>query len=266
MAELNLGQQIGKIIQATRLEHRWSQETLSDRLGVSQSAIARLESGQLRYVDVGLVTRAFRELGIRSSFDSNTLGLAGRREQRDDVHALCEGYVSRRLRLLGWDTRLEVEVGAGRWRGWIDLLAFRHRDRSLLLCEVKSGLENMGRLQRTLAWYEREAWAAARAIGWRPATSRTALLVLASDDNDDRLTRNAAILADEFSSGPADLGAWVGADGSPPSGRSIALIDPSSRRAAWLIASRSQGRRTPAPYRDYVDAAKRLRTGRPRSR
>jgi transcriptional regulator with XRE-family HTH domain len=259
MPEADLGRQIGWILRATRVEHDWSQETLSDRLGVSQSTIARLESAQLRYVDLALVTRAFHELGIRSSFDANTIGLAGRREQRDVVHSVCEGYASRRLGLAGWDARLEVEVGTGRWRGWIDLLAFRHRDRALLIGEVKSALEDIGRLQRTLSWYEREAWRAARSIGWRPAVSRTALFVLASDENDERLIRNGAVIADEFSAGATELGAWIGGEGAVPSGRSIALIDPNSRRAAWLIASRSQGRRTPVPYRDYADAAERLK-------
>jgi hypothetical protein len=41
-------------------------------------------------------------------------------------------------------------------------------------------------------------------------------------------------------------------------GRGLALIDPSSRRRAWLIRTRLDGRRSPAPFADYADAARRL--------
>jgi hypothetical protein len=41
-------------------------------------------------------------------------------------------------------------------------------------------------------------------------------------------------------------------------GRGLALIDPTSRRRDWLLPSRSDGRRTRAPYMDYADAARRL--------
>ena len=41
-------------------------------------------------------------------------------------------------------------------------------------------------------------------------------------------------------------------------GRGLALIDPSSRRADWLIPTSLDGRRSPAAYRDYADAARRM--------
>ena len=77
-------------------------------------------------------------------FDGRTLGLAGRREQNDLVHAACAGYVARRLGRAGWHVLLEVEVGDGRGRGWIDLLAFRESDRSLLIVEVKTEIIDVG--------------------------------------------------------------------------------------------------------------------------
>jgi hypothetical protein len=45
------------------------------------------------------------------------------------------------------------------------------------------------------------------------------------------------------------------------------MIDPRSRRANWLVATTVDGRRTPASYRDYRDAAELLATRmqRPRS-
>jgi hypothetical protein len=38
-----------------------------------------------------------------------------------------------------------------------------------------------------------------------------------------------------------------------PPGRALAMIDPFSRRAVWLRPLRVDGRRSPAPFRDYAD-------------
>ena len=58
------------------------------------------------------------------------------------MHARCIAYVARRLRACGWDVRFEVEVGTGRYRGWIDLLALRGT--TMLCVEVKTELDDMG--------------------------------------------------------------------------------------------------------------------------
>ncbi len=47
-------------------------------------------------------------------------------------------------------------------------MAFDPRTRTLAVIEIKTQLDDLGQIERTLAWYEREAWAAARRLGWRP--------------------------------------------------------------------------------------------------
>jgi hypothetical protein len=56
------------------------------------------------------------------------------------------------------------------------------------------------------------------------------------------------------------LGVANGLATGPMSGRGLALCDPASRRREWLIRTRLDGRRSELPYRDYADAARRLRT------
>jgi transcriptional regulator with XRE-family HTH domain len=248
---------IGTVIAGARREHRWGQRELARRLSVSQSAVARLEAGRLRVIDVDLATRAFRELGIRPLVDSDMLGLASRREQADVVHARCLGVIARRLRSAGWESRIEVEVGSGRTRGWIDLLSFRGRDGALLVTEFKSLVRDVGAIQRTCGWYAREAWTAARQVGWRPRQASVALILLASAENDAALIANRSLLRTTFPGGAAEVSAWI-EDSGPAPPWAIAMIDPRSRRSRWLIGTRSDGRRTPAPYLDYADAARRL--------
>jgi transcriptional regulator with XRE-family HTH domain len=255
--DLHLGRQIGDIVREARLECGWSQREMARRLVVPQSAIARLESGRREHLDVSLASTALELLGVRLSFDSRTLGLAGRREQRDRVHAACASSTQRRLGVFGWDSGVEVEVGDGRGRGWIDLLAYRPADRALLLVEVRTELIDVGGILRTVDWYQRAAWAAARQRGWRPRQQSTLLVVLDTVENDARIRANAALLGNAFPDRGAAAMTLVRAPFAPAI-RAVGQVDPRSRRSAWLRSSRLQGRRSPSAYLDYRDAARRI--------
>jgi hypothetical protein len=220
--------------------------------------ISRLETARTDCIDAELASRAMTTLGIRVTFDGRTLGLAGRREQRDVVHAACSAYVARRLREAGWEVAVEVEVGDGRSRGWIDILAYRASDRTLLVIEIKTEVHDAGSLLRTVGWYRREAWTAGRRLGWRPARLAAGLILLASAANDESVRRQLGLLSEAFPGGAPEFARLVEAPaGTIPSG-AIAMIDPRSRRAEWLRSTRPHGRRAAAPYATYRDAAERL--------
>lgn len=123
-----------------------------------------------------MVERTLPALGLRAALDIDDLALQDRRRQRDGLHARLNGYVARRLTRLGWATATEVMVGRTAPRGWIDLVAFRDADRSMLVEETKCDLPDMGALQRRLAFYAREASSVAGDLGWRPA--RVAVLAV----------------------------------------------------------------------------------------
>lgn len=254
-ASTSVGLLIADAIRTVRVGFGWSQRELASRLGTNQSAIARLENSHAPSLDLGLASQAIELLGIRPAWDVQLPGLRDRRDQRDLVHAACCGYLGRRLADLGWDVRHEVEVGSGRARGWIDLLAYRSRDRAIYCPEVKSELHDIGAVQRTLTWYEREAWDAARRFGWQPKRLSSGLVILATDDVDVAIARNAGILRQAFTGRSAATLAWLRdpAEALPP--RSIVLIDPRSRRRDFLRPTRLEGRRSPPPYRGYAHAA-----------
>jgi transcriptional regulator with XRE-family HTH domain len=254
-----IGVQIARVVRDVRVGFGWSQRELARRAGCSQSMIARLESGDARHLDLALADRVIRELGVRPSFDARLPGLADRRRQQDRVHARCCGYVGRHLSALGWEVRHEVEVGGGRGRGWIDLLAFRPADGGLFCPEMKTELHDAGAIQRTLAWYERESWAAARAIGWRPKRLGSALVLLCTAECDERVADNRVLLSQAFPANASALMDWLREPSAPLPPRAVAMVDPRSRRRDWLRSTRRDGRRTAAPYRDYADAAARLR-------
>jgi hypothetical protein len=83
-------------------------------------------------------------------------------------------------------------------------------------------------------------------VGW--------VLALATTSIDEVLRRNRSVVARAFPGRARDMRLIAIDSEADPAARGIALIDPRSRRRAWLISSAMDGRRTPAPYRDAAEA------------
>jgi DNA-binding XRE family transcriptional regulator len=245
----------------TRTDLDITQRELAASVGVSRAHIAAIETGRAN-PSLELVSRIGAALGLELELIGRRQVVIGRANHRDLVHARCSGYVDRRLRTAGWLTRREVEVVHGRSHGWVDLLAFDPRTRTLLIVEVKTSIEDVGAIERQLGWYERSAGTLAQRFGWMPRTVRAWLLVLASAEVDATITAQRDVIRQAFPLRAVSMRATLaGTEITVPAGRGLALIDPSSRRRDWLIACRSDGRRTPLPYRDHRHAAERLGGG-----
>jgi transcriptional regulator with XRE-family HTH domain len=230
-----------------------SKAELAASIGVSATYVDQIERGRANPT-VDVVDRLITALGLQLMFRPPIV--IGDERQRDLVHARCSGYVSRRLQALGWQTAREVEITHSRSHGWIDLLAYDVRSRTLLVIEIKTMLDDVGATERQIGWYEREARAIARQRGWAPRRVVTWLLILATDEVDARLRANRLLIDQVFPVRATDMtNRLLDADGPWADGRGLALIDPSSRRRDWLIRCRIDGRRSSAPYRDYRDAA-----------
>jgi transcriptional regulator with XRE-family HTH domain len=232
-----------------------TQAQLAAAAGISRSMVAGIETERVNPT-LDVVMRIGNALGLERE-------LIGTRPVVIDprpsgvVHSRCSGSVDRRLRSSGWLTRREVEIVHARSHGWIDILAFHPGRRTLIIVEIKTRLDDLGLAERQLAWYERSAREVAARFGWKPVIIATWLLLLHTDEVDDAIRRERATLAVGFPARAGDMRAML--LGTPHAGkRGVALIDPSSRRADWLIPTRSDGRRSPAPYRDYADAARRM--------
>ena len=217
-------------------------------VGVSPGYLAAIETGAANPT-LKVVERVGDALGLELRIVGSPPTLLGER-QRELVHARCSGYVDRRLRSDGWLTLREVEVVHGRSHGWIDLLAFDPRTGRLVVVEIKTRIDDMGAIERHVGWYRRMAVPIARRDGWAVRETTAWLLLLASDEVDTSIAANRDVLRYAFPArGPAVL------EGITPG---LALIDPSSRRRVWVIRPRIDGRRTAAPYRDAIDAARRF--------
>ncbi len=243
---------------ATRIGLAMTQRELGGRAGVTRGYIAKIEGGRAN-PSLNVVTRISRALGMDADLIIRPPLIVGGRQQRDAIHARRSGYLDRRLKSAGLLTAREVEIAHARSHGWIDLLAFEPKSSTLLIIEIKTRIDDLGSIERQVGWYERAGPGVAHGLGWDSVLVRTWLINLASDQVEATLRANRLILDAAFPARARDANAWLTTRGRPPAGRVLALVDPASRRREWLIHTRADGRRSAAPYRDYLDAASRTR-------
>jgi transcriptional regulator with XRE-family HTH domain len=239
---------------STRLDLDITQQQLADSIGVSRAYVARLEGGRAN-PSLEVVDRIGTALGIDFELTGRSPIVWGGRGASDAVHARCSAYAHRRLLADGLMVAREVQIRDGRGVGWIDLLACDPRTGRLLIVEVKTSIDDIGRLERQVGWYERLAIAAARDRGWTPRWTSTWVLLLATTQNDATVTAHADLFRHAFPLRAASMRAGA-TDGPADGGRGIALIDPARRRRDWLIALHADGRRSPLPYPDRAAAGR----------
>ena len=257
------GPQIADVVREARELIGWTQRELAERARTSHTTIWRLEHASSNHLDLAAIERVLSALGVRATLQMDARHLEDRRRQQDGVHARLTGFVARRLERVGWLTRTEVPIGDGVPRGWIDLLAFRQADAALVVEESKSDIVDMGGLQRSVAFYEREASAAARALGWRPRHVVVVVVVLDSVAVARRLIENRDIARRAFPERADELGSWIDDPAATrPRGWAMAMADPASRRSRWLLPTPLHSTRRTLAYANYADAAARLRARR----
>ena len=232
-----------------------TQAELAVAVGVSRAHIASIESGRAN-PSLDLAWSIAERLGVDLQLLTPPPLVLDRRRS-DLVHARCSAYVERRMHAAGWLTAREVEVMEGRTHGWIDLLAFHPSSKLLVVVEIKTQLLDIGAAERQIAWYEREARAVARRRGWQPRRVCAWLVLLASEEVEAAISIHRQLLRRSFPDRAPGMRRVV-VNESAAAERGLALIDPTSRRRDWLIGTRSDGRRSSSPYRDYADAARRL--------
>lgn len=259
LGESSAAPEIARSILDARRLVGWSQAELASRADASQAALSRLETGSTVRLDLDAAGRFLAALGMTAELTIRDRHLGDRERQADAVHSVISGFVARRLERSRWQPVLEAQVGHPVPRGWIDLIAFREVDRSLLVEETKSDIPDMGGLQRSVSFYQSMAWEVARGLGWNPTKIAVLVVVLDSESVAQRLVDNREVVTRAFPERIGDVAAWL-SDPNGPAPRRWALgaCDPASKERAWLRPTMLGARRRPPPYSDYADAASRL--------
>ncbi len=259
LGEPGTAQDLARVILDARRLVGWSQTELASRAGASQAALSRLKTGRNARLDMDATGRFLAALGMTCDLTIRDLHLRDRERQVDAVHSVMNGFIARRLQRWCWLSVLEAQIGDIMPRGWIDLVAYREADRSLLVEETKSDIPDMGGLQRSVSFYQSMAWEVARGLNWKP--TRIAVLVVALDSETvaRRLSENREVVRRVFPERVGEFAAWLSDSAKPfPRRWGLGTCDPASRERTWLRPTTLGARRRPPAYRDYAEAAARL--------
>jgi transcriptional regulator with XRE-family HTH domain len=186
---------LGTVIRLVRQRRGWRQKDLSDRSGVSQSAISRMERGHFGPQSIDSVRKVAAALEIRVDLvprwragDLDRLLNAG--------HSTLHESVARMFRdeLPAWVLAPEVSFAIYSERGVIDIFAWHPGRRALLVIELKTDVVDMNELIGTFDRKRRLAPQVARDRGWDPLTVSAWLIVSSSRTNRRRVEAHEAML------------------------------------------------------------------------
>ena len=199
---------IGLSLRALRIRRRLTQADLAARIGLSRSALARIERGEVERVTVRTLARVASALGASVSVRILWHGEALDR-LLDAAHADLTDLVLRLLRDSGWEVATEVSFNIRGERGVIDVLAFHPATGTLLVIEIKSVVPDLQAMLGTLDRKVRVATDLARQRGWR-ASSVSRLLVFPDDRTARRrVERHAAIFSAALPARTAAVRRWL---------------------------------------------------------
>ena len=158
---------LGTVVRLIRQARGWRQEDLSDKSGVSQSAVSRIERGQIGSRSVDSVRAVAAALDIR--VDLVPRWRAGDLDRLlNGAHSALHESVARAFRdeLPAWILAPEVSFAIYGERGVIDILAWHPGRRALLVIELKTDLADMNELLSTFGRKRRLAAKVAAGQGW----------------------------------------------------------------------------------------------------
>ena len=243
---------LGTVIRLVRQARGWRQDDLSEKSGVSQSAISRIERGQIGPQSVDSVRAVAAALDIRVDLVPRWRGgdldrLLNRR------HSALHESVARIFRdeLPSWMLAPEVSFAIYAERGVIDILAWHPGRRALLVIELKTDLADMNELLGALDRKRRLAIQIAAGRGWDPVTISAWLIVNESRTSRRRVAAHEAMLKSALPDDRRTIRRWL----RDPVGRVAAL-------SFWTDTRGLAGRRAAKPIRRVrVAPARALKRG-----
>jgi transcriptional regulator with XRE-family HTH domain len=156
---------LGHAFRALRIRRRWRQEDLALTVGISRSAISRIERGRIGPMTLSKLRRVSEaldaELDVRLRWNGEGLD-----RLLDQAHAGIVEILVERLQAAGWEVDVETSFAIGGERGSIDVVACFPELGMVMVVEVKSVVPDS---QATIHGLDRKARLApqiARSRGW----------------------------------------------------------------------------------------------------
>jgi transcriptional regulator with XRE-family HTH domain len=258
--------EVGGTVHEQRMHRRWTLDALADRAGLSRAHVQGIEAGSPASLEA--YARLATALGLRPDFalsDPNVR--SGIRPAGEDlVHAAMGELEARVLRRPGVVIAMDEPYQHFQFAGRADVVAWNVEHRALLHIENRTQFPNV---QEALGSYTAKRHylpgVLARRLdlgnrGWASVTHAIVALWSAEVLHVLRLRRETFAAACPDS--PAPLVAWwAGTPAGLPerSTSSLVLLDPASTRTRSQLLPMESAMTARPRYRDYADAAVRLR-------
>jgi transcriptional regulator with XRE-family HTH domain len=201
--------QAGFVFRAVRVHLRLRQEDVSQRAGVPQSVVSRIERGHLATLRLGQLQAVAAVLEIRLDLVPSWRGGDLPRLVNARHSALHECLADRFARAPGWESAAEVSYSIWGERGVIDRLAFHAGRGMLAVFEIKADLSDSAGLVGQVDRYRRLAPEIARSRGWASARVSCWAVVADTDTNRRRLAAHRELLRGAFPADGRALGEWL---------------------------------------------------------
>jgi transcriptional regulator with XRE-family HTH domain len=186
---------IGTVFRSARQARRWRQKDLEAKSGVSQSAISRIECGQIGPQSIDSLRAVGGALDIRIDILPRWHG-GDLDRLLNSAHSQLHESVARWFRdtLPEWVLAPEVSFSIYGERGVIDILAWHPGRRALLVIELKTDIVDVNELVGTFDRKRRLAARVAKERGWDALTVSAWLIVSESRTSRRRVAAHAGML------------------------------------------------------------------------
>jgi transcriptional regulator with XRE-family HTH domain len=232
-------QRFGRAIRALRHRLGLTQREAGARAGVSQSTWSQIEHGQLDGIPVRSLRSAARAIGAEWAPGLRWRG--GELDRLvDEGHASLVAATVDLLGRAGWEWQVEVSFSVYGERGSIDVLAYRARERRLLVVEVKTMPASVEETLRRHDIKVRLAPSIARdRFGWNGTPAARLLVLPDAATARRRVSRHAAILRRAYPATGWDVRRWLHDPVDPRSGLLfLSPANPSGTRRISIIRQR----------------------------
>ena len=221
----HLARRLGVGLRDQRLGARLTQRQLADRVGISQSALSRLERGLGAGTGLDVWAASATALGLQlAAFFERT---AGADLPRDIEHLRRQNLVVALAKAGGWTAIPEAALDEGRWSRSIDVLLSRAARREAAVVEIWDLLRDGGEAMRGLT-AKVQALREQLGDGWRVQ----GLLVVRGTHRNRTLVRELRpLFAARY---PASSAEWLKAVGDP------ATAMPAAAGFAWTSVDGSR--------------------------
>jgi len=257
---------VGSVVQGERRRRRWPLRVLAERAGVSIGHLCELEGG----LPVSLETyaRVLTALDLPVELAADRPAQASGRRGQDFVHAAMGEVEARRLRPFGFELAIDEPYQHYQFAGRADLVAWNRAERALLHIENRTRFPNvqeaLGSFGSKRAYLGGVMAERVGLDGRRWASETHVIAGLWSSEVLHVLRQREATFRTTCPDPPDAFDRWWVGDvsGLPRTSSCFVLMDPvESVRDAFRFAPLDRLAARPR-YRDYADAAERLRQKR----